>query len=98
MAERRLMARYKIIVNPTAGRGAGKRAVPLIEQTLRDYDLDFDLVHTEYPWHAAELAQQAATTGYDIVVAVGGDGTANEVLNGLMLARQEGEGSAAMGV
>jgi len=92
------MARYKIIVNPIAGRGAGKRAVPLVEQTLRGYGLDFDIVHTEYPWHATELTQQAVTKGYDIVVAVGGDGTANEVLNGLMLARQAGEGSAAMGV
>ena len=57
---------------------------------MRGYGLDFDLVRTERPWHAAELAQQACADGYDVVVAVGGDGTANEVLNGLMLARQAG--------
>jgi len=89
---------YKIIVNPVAGRGAGEHAIPLIEQTLRDYGLDFDLVRTGRPWHAAELAQQACTDGYDVVVAGGGDGTANEVLNGLMLAKQSGAPVAVMGV
>ncbi len=81
------MSKYKIIVNPTAGRGTGEQAIPHIERMLNEYDLDFDLVRTERPWHAAELAQEAATAGYDVVVAVGGDGTANEVLNGLMRAK-----------
>lgn len=66
---------------------------------LQSHGLDFDVVRTERPWHAAELAEQAALSGYDVVVAVGGDGTANEVLNGLMLAKQAGaEGDVAMGV
>ena len=91
------MTRHKIIVNPIAGRGAGERAVPLVEQTLRGCGLNFDLVRTERPWHAAELAQRACAEGYDVVVAVGGDGTANEVLNGLMLAKQSGK-TATMGV
>jgi YegS/Rv2252/BmrU family lipid kinase len=91
------MTRHKIIVNPIAGRGAGERAIPLVEQTLRDCGLDFDLVRTERPWHAAELAQRACAEGYDVGVAVGGDGTANEVLNGLMLAKQSGK-TATMGV
>lgn len=93
------MPRYKIIVNPISGRGAGDRAVPLIEQLLQGHGLAFDLVRTERPWHAAELAQQATQDGYGVVVAVGGDGTANEVLNGLMLAKQTGiENRAAMGI
>ena len=91
------MTRYKIIVNPISGRGAGEQAIPLVEQHLRSYSLDYDLVRTERPWHAVELAHQACADGYDVVVAVGGDGTANEVLNGLMLARQADK-SAAMGV
>ena len=92
------MNRYKIIVNPVSGRGAGGRAVSSIEQMLREHRLDFDIVLTERPWHAAELAQQAVASGYDIVVAVGGDGTANEVLNGLMLAKRAGRKNVAMGV
>jgi len=75
---------YRIIVNPTAGRGEGELAVPGIEKLLRDHGLDYDLVRTERPWHAAELAQEAVEMGIDVVVAVGGDGTANEVINGLM--------------
>ena len=80
------MPRYKIIANPVAGRGAGGQSVPQVERLLNEYGLDFDVVRTERPWHAAELAREAADAGYDAVVAMGGDGTANEVLNGLMQA------------
>lgn len=92
------MSKYKIIVNPVAGRGDGERSIPEIETALSGYGLDFDLVRTERPWHAADLAEEAANAGYDIAVAVGGDGTANEVLNGLMRAKQGGAGLCAMGV
>jgi len=97
------MSRYKIIVNPISGRGTGERSIPQIEHLLSGYGLDFDLVRTERPWHAAELAQEAALAGYDVVVAVSGDGTANEVLNGLMRAKalnpSPGEGrKCAMGI
>jgi YegS/Rv2252/BmrU family lipid kinase len=60
--------------------------------------LDIDLIRTARPWHAAELAQAAVADGFQTVVSVGGDGTANEVLNGLMRARQSGQGQAAMGI
>jgi len=93
-----LMPRYKIIVNPVAGRGAGERAISQIERVLSGYGLDFDLVRTERPWHAADLAQEAVAAGYDGVVAVGGDGTANEVLNGLMRTKQAGAGRCVMGM
>jgi YegS/Rv2252/BmrU family lipid kinase len=93
------MSKHKIIVNPVSGRGAGEQAIPVVENLLRGHGLDFDIVRTERPWHAAELAEQAVRQGYGIVVAVGGDGTANEVLNGVMKAKQAGTGpSAVMGV
>jgi len=92
------MTKYQVIVNPISGRGNGERSIPVIEAALRGYGLDFDLVRTERPWHAAELAQKAARDGYNVVVSVGGDGTANEVLNGLMLAKEEGHGGVAMSV
>ena len=90
--------KYKIIVNPTSGRGYGKESIPQIKHMLSEYNLDFDLVRTERPWHASELAQEAAASRYDVVVSVGGDGTANEVLNGLMWAKQAGTGACAMGI
>ena len=92
------MTRHYLIVNPVAGRGAADKAVPAIEDHLRRHGQQFDLVRTERPWHAAELAREAVRQGYDVVVAVGGDGTANEVLNGLMSAKEEGVGTAAMGM
>ena len=95
---RNLKPGYKIIVNPVAGRGDGERVIPQVERVLSGYGLDFDLVRTERPWHAADLAQEAVAAGYDSVVAVGGDGTANEVLNGLMRAKQAGAGTCAMGI
>ena len=94
----REMMRYKIIVNPTSGRGTGERSIPQIEALLGSSGLDFDLVRTERPWHAVALAQQAVADGYDVVVSAGGDGTANEVINGLMSAKESGTGTAAMGV
>lgn len=93
------MNRYKIIVNPISGRGHGAQAIPQIEQLLEQHGLDFDLVRTERPWHAVDLAQQAVVDGYTVIVAAGGDGTANEVLNGLMRAKVAGDaGGVAMGV
>lgn len=90
--------RHRLIVNPAAGGGGAERAVPTIERLLRGHGVQFDTVRTERPWHAAELARQAIHDGIDVVVAVGGDGTSNEVLNGLMQAKRAGEGEGAMGI
>lgn len=92
------MPRYKIIVNPTSGRGFAQKMIPVIEEKLTEIGLDFDLVQTERPWHAAELAEKAALDGYDVVISAGGDGTANEVLNGLMRAQNQGANKTAMGI
>jgi diacylglycerol kinase (ATP) len=92
------MFRYKIILNPFAGRGTAAQMIPAIETAMKNLGVDYDLALTEYPWHAAELAEKAITEGYDAVVAAGGDGTINEVINGIMLSRQAGFGTARLGV
>lgn len=92
------MPRHLIILNPTSGKGAGGQSEPEIRRLLTELELPFDLVRTERPWHAADLARKAVKDGYDVVVSAGGDGTANEVLNGLMQAKEAGEGSAALGL
>ncbi len=81
--------KYKVIANPAAGKGTAAQIIPQIERQLQEYGLDFDLTRTERPWHAAELARQAVMDGYDVVVSAGGDGTCNEVLNGLMRVKDE---------
>jgi YegS/Rv2252/BmrU family lipid kinase len=92
------MKRYKIIVNPTSGRGEGGQSIPEIERLLTEHGLDYELVRTEAPGHAIQLAKEAAAAGFDVVVSAGGDGTANEVLNGLVQASQAGLGKAVIGV
>jgi YegS/Rv2252/BmrU family lipid kinase len=92
------MARYLVILNPAAGSGAGKRSIPRIERLLGAHGLDFDLVRTAHPGHAIDLTRDAAAAGYDVVVAAGGDGTVNEVINGLMALKLAGSVPPALGV
>ena len=91
------MPRYLLIVNPTSGRGFAGRSIPLMEAELKKYNIDYKLILTERPWHAADLAEQGARDGYDVVIVASGDGTANEALNGLMRARLAGFDKTAMG-
>jgi diacylglycerol kinase family enzyme len=92
------MSRYKIILNPIAGKGFALKNRSRIEELLTQYQLDYDIVLTEFPEHATELARLAAKDGYDYVIAAGGDGTANEVLNGLMQARAGGLPVPVLGI
>jgi YegS/Rv2252/BmrU family lipid kinase len=73
----------RIIVNPAAAGGRLGREWSGVERRLRDLGLEGDVVFTEAPWHAVELAERAVTEGVETVVAVGGDGTACEVVMGV---------------
>ena len=86
------------IVNPVAGQGAGKLILPELEQLTNQYSLDCDIVSTQHPGHAIDLAREAAISEREAVVAVGGDGTSNEVLNGLMQAWYKGYKQIKMGI
>ncbi len=78
------MGPIKVILNPIAGRGYAGRSEPELRELLKAEGVDFDLVRTEGPGHATALAQEAISDGFEVVVAAGGDGTTNEVVNGLM--------------
>jgi YegS/Rv2252/BmrU family lipid kinase len=73
----------RIIVNPLAGAGKTAKKWPQIMRLLKSIGLRFDFDVTDAPGHATELAESAARKGYELVVSVGGDGTINEVVNGL---------------
>lgn len=79
------MKNIAFIINPISGTQQGiKRKLPkLIEKELDRSQWLQNIVFTEYAGHATELAKQFAVMGFDAVVAVGGDGTANEVAQGL---------------
>ncbi len=71
-----------LIVNPAAGGGRVRRRWPLLEEELRRRGVRWQAFWTERAGHATTLAKTACLEGYDAVVAVGGDGTLNEVVNG----------------
>ncbi len=70
------------IVNPTAGGGRARQRWARVEAELRQRNVRWQTFFTEGVGHATTLARAAAAEGYDAVVAVGGDGTLNEVVNG----------------
>ena len=81
------MKNIAFIINPISGNKeaqSAKRKLPkLIMQTLDTNQWLPNIVYTEYAGHATELAYQFARMGFDAVVAIGGDGTVNEVARGL---------------
>lgn len=76
--------RALIVENPVAGRPGAHPAVTRLERHLRACGWTADVARTAYPGHAAELAARAAAQHHDLVVAAGGDGTINEVIQGLV--------------
>src|SRR5215210_942019 len=77
------MEKLLVILNPWAGRGTAGQKRPELEQALRETGADFAIVTTHAVGGAIELAWQGVERGYGRIVAVGGDGTLNEVVNGI---------------
>ena len=80
--------RWFVIVNPVSGGGKGLADFPKISHLLRENGIEHDPAFTEHRYHATELAVEAVNRGYRKIIAVGGDGTLNEVVNGLFIQRQ----------
>src|SRR5262249_1812824 len=81
------MERFFAIVNPAAGGGrSAKLAGPAVSR-LRERGLHVDVIASTGPGHAVQLAREAYHQGYRRFLAVGGDGTAHEILNGVFAGR-----------
>ncbi len=87
-----------LIANPQAGRGKVDAALPAVERVLRDHGLDYRIVRTTHAGHATEAARQALRGGERFLVAVGGDGTVHEVVNGMIEDGQAVAPDAVLGV
>ena len=80
--------KVKIILNPMADMGNAWRIARDLRSITEQHG-GVDWSGTVYPGHAIELARQAGEQGYDMVIAMGGDGTVHEVVNGIMQVPEE---------
>ncbi|MFH1194077.1 MAG: YegS/Rv2252/BmrU family lipid kinase [bacterium] len=78
------MNSFHFIVNPIAGKGNGSRALKQIKSHLVGKDIRYKISETKYRGHARELAA-SESKGFDNIISVGGDGTLNEIINGIDL-------------
>lgn len=79
--------KIKIIVNPTAGGGKGRKLFPLLRQKLLDRKAAFHLQFSESAEHVTLLARQAQGEGYNFIISCGGDGTNHQVLQAMVGSR-----------
>jgi YegS/Rv2252/BmrU family lipid kinase len=84
--------RICLIVNPASNREAAQKALPTIKTVLDELDIEYDIKFTQYFGHGIHLAEEACSGDYETLVAVGGDGTVNEVINGMMGADKDTPG------
>lgn len=77
------MGKILFIINPVAGGGKAEALIPLVKETMDKYKKEYDIKLTTKPKEAIEIAEESVET-YEITVAVGGDGTVNEVARGLI--------------
>ncbi len=76
---------WMVIANPKAGGGRGFKDWPVISNMMYNSGLHFTCLFTEHKHHAVELTVKAINEGYRNIVAVGGDGTVHEVVNGIFI-------------
>jgi diacylglycerol kinase (ATP) len=88
-----------IVVNPKAQNGRASKEWPKLEQMIAEvYHGEYRVEFTSAPLHATSLTKQALREGYDLVVALGGDGLLNEVVNGFFEQRRATNPDSTLGI
>ncbi len=82
--------KYFLIVNLIAGRGRCKQLFPKVKEAIDRRKLDYDLHYTNEPLEAIDVARMGIEAGFTHIIAMGGDGTVNEVANGIISAGSTG--------
>lgn len=73
-----------LIANPLAGKGAVGRSLPAVRRVIESFELEYEVQLTNAPGEAITLARRSILEGRAFIVAMGGDGTVHEVVNGMM--------------
>jgi len=93
-----MTAPFFFVLNPAAGSGSAGRLWPAVTQTLRDRGVQYEYEVTQGALTATSFARQALRAGARTIVAVGGDGTINEVVNGFFLNDEPIVPDASLGI
>ncbi|MFC2131941.1 diacylglycerol/lipid kinase family protein, partial [Bacteroidota bacterium] len=80
---------WLVIVNPNAGKGLGKKDWSEISAILKQNNINFDFIFTEKNGHATEISKEMVSLGFKKIIVVGGDGTFNEAVNGILKQEQK---------
>ena len=78
------MEEWLFIVNSTAGRGRAEKKLKLLQDLLKKGGFHYRIECTSAPLHAMNIARNSVQKGFRKIVSVGGDGTLNEIVNGIM--------------
>ncbi|HPK05776.1 MAG TPA: diacylglycerol kinase family lipid kinase [Bacteroidales bacterium] len=87
-----------VIVNPNAGRRKGERDWPEIARLLAAANIRYKSVFTQHRIHAIRMARKYVEMGYRNIIVVGGDGTMNEVVNGIFTQSKRPSNSITVGL
>lgn len=77
--------KWMVIANPKAGKNKVLEQWPQIDAALKGAGIDFEVIYSKHKYHSIELAVKAIRNGFRNIIAVGGDGTIHEVVNGIFL-------------
>ncbi|MEI6275554.1 MAG: diacylglycerol kinase family protein [Prolixibacteraceae bacterium] len=89
---------WQVVLNPHAGGGKGAHDQKIIEQLLRQSDIHYQLSISQFPGHAIELTRNLVREGATHLIVAGGDGTLNEVVNGIFQAEQQSHHEITLGM
>jgi len=92
------MQDWLVIVNPNAGKRKGEKDWKKISSLMVKYNIPFKAIFTRHPNHAVKMSRIYIRKGFKKVLVVGGDGTLNEVVNGILLQKKYDTTDITMGL
>ncbi|MEX0811882.1 MAG: diacylglycerol kinase family protein [Chitinophagales bacterium] len=86
-----MMEKWMVFINPISGNNSGEQAWKKMKPLLDQMKISYEAHYTEKAFHAISLAKDARDKGYNRFVSIGGDGTINEIINGVFLSDHQND-------